>query len=311
MGNQMKAVYCTKYGQPEVLQIVLVDRPIPKENEVLVRIMASAVNSGDVRVRRLAVKGFMKIIMRAVLGFTKPRKPILGTVYSGVIDQIGNKVEKFNIGDKVFGLTGFQFGTYAEYIAVKENGILHYKPENATHEESAAILFGGQTAIYFLEKAGIKNSTNQKVLIIGATGSVGTSAIQIAKIYKADITAVCSTRGEELVKSLGVNRIILYDREDCTDLKGKYDIIFDAVGHTTKKQCSKLLGEGGIFKSVASLEIAAETKEQLILLKDWFEEGNYKAVIDKIYPLDSIVDAHTYVDTGRKKGNVVLKICEE
>lgn len=309
MANKMKAVHCTKYGNPEVLKIVEVDKPIPKDYEVLVRVIASAVNSGDVRVRGLVVKGFMKFIMRIVLGFNKPRKPILGTVYSGVIGQIGGKVKKFNIGDKVYGLTGFQFGTYAEYVSINENGIIHIKPENATHEESAAILFGGQTAIYFLDR--IKKKSNQKILIIGATGAVGTAAIQIAKIYKADITAVCSTSGEELVKNLGVSHIILYDKEDFTYHNGKYDIVFDAVGQTSKKQCSQLLADGGIYKTVGGLETATETKEQLVLLKSWFEEGIYNAVIDRVYPLNSIVEAHAYVDTGRKKGNVVLKIGEE
>jgi NADPH:quinone reductase-like Zn-dependent oxidoreductase len=306
---KMKAVVCTKYGSPEVLQIREVPKPIPKDNEILVRIMATSVNSADVRVRSLDVKGFMKVIMRLVLGISKPRKPILGTVFSGVVETVGNKVSKFKIGDKVFGMSGFKFGTYAEYIAVNQNSNVSEMPKNATFEEAAAIIFGGQTAIYFLEKAKITEKVNPKILIIGATGSVGIAAIQIAKHHIADITAVCSSEGRKLLSELGVNSIVLYDREDFTKQPEKFDIIFDAVGKYNRNQCASLLNKNGIYRSV-SLGYASETIQQLQRLKELFEKGKINAVIDKTFQIEEIIDAHRYVDTGRKKGNLVLKISE-
>jgi NADPH:quinone reductase-like Zn-dependent oxidoreductase len=305
----MKAVICTQYGPPEVLQIQNVNKPTAKENELLIKIFASAINSGDVRVRSLDVKGFMKVIMRLVLGIYKPRKPILGTVFSGVVESIGDKVSKFKVGDRVFGMTGFKFGTYAEYMAVNQNGNVIEMPSNATFEDAASIVFGGQTAIHFLDNAKIAQRPNAKILIIGATGSVGVSAIQIAKHYNANITAVCSSKGESLVRELGVTNIVHYDKEDFTKRIDKFDIIFDAVGKTTKKECRNLLNENGVYKSV-SLGYASETIQQLQLLKELFEKGELKAVIDKTFQMDEVVEAHRYVDTGRKKGNVVLKINE-
>lgn len=305
----MKAVICTKYGTPEVLQIQEVSKPIPKESQILVKIVATAVNSGDVRLRSLNVKGFLKVIMRLVLGISKPRKPILGTVFSGVVETVGDKVSKFKVGDNVFGMTGFKFGTYAEYITVNQNSNVIEMPKNATFEEAVAIIFGGQTAIYFLEKAKIAEKVNPKILIAGATGSVGTAAIQIARHHKADITAVCSSEGRKLVSELGVNSIVLYDKENFTKQTEKFDIIFDAVGKFNKKQCEILLNKNGIYKSVSS-GYASETIQQLQLLKELFEKGELKAVIDKTFQMDGIIVAHRYVDTGRKKGNVVLKISE-
>lgn len=306
--DYMKAVICPKYGTPEVLQIKEVSKPLTKDNQILVKIVATAVNSGDVRVRSLDVKGFMKLIMLLVLGISKPRKPILGTVFSGVVETVGDNVSKFKVGDKVFGMTGFKFGTYAEYSAVNENSNVLTMPDNATFQEAAAIIFGGHTATYFLDKAKIAHKPNKKILIIGATGSVGTSAIQIAKHYNADITAVCSSKGQKLVSELGVINIVLYDKEDFTKQTEKFDIIFDAVGKSNKKQCEILLNKNGIYKSVVSY--ASESVQQLQLLKELFEKGELKAVIDKTFKMDEIIAAHRYVETGRKKGNVVLKISE-
>lgn len=305
----MKAVICTQYGSPEVLQIQEVEKPTPKKNQLLIKIVATAVNSGDIRVRSLDVNGFLKVIMRLVLGISKPRKPILGTVFSGIVETVGDKVSKFKVGDKVFGTTGFKFGTYAEYIAVNQNSNVIEMPENATYEETAAIIFGGQTAIYFLGKAKISEIRNAKILIIGATGSVGTAAIQIAKYHKADITAVCSSEGKRLVNELGVKNVILYDREDFTIKTEKFDIIFDTVGKSNKKQYNHLLKENGMYKSVRS-GYASETIHQLKLLKELLEKGECKAVIDKTFPMEKVVEAHRYVDIGRKKGNVVLSISE-
>ena len=308
--DKMKAVICTKYGSPEVLKIVEVEKPTPTDNEVLIKIRASAVNSGDVRVRGLVVSGFLKIIMRFVLGFNKPRNPILGTVFSGIVEQIGKNVKNFSQGDEVFGLTGFKFGAHAEYITVSGKSIITKKPVNATFEEAAAILFGGQTAVYFLEKAKISEKENPKILIYGATGSVGTAAIQIAKYYNAQVTAVCSENGQDLVKELGVDDIILYNKEDFTKRDEKFDMVFDAVGKTSKKQCVPLLNDKGYYGTVGGLDFAVERIEQLEFLRKLFENKNLKAVIDRVYSIDEIVDAYRYVDTGRKKGNVVLKITE-
>lgn len=304
----MKAVICTQYGCPEVLQIQEVAKPIPSDSQILVKIVATTVNSGDVRVRSLNVKGVMKFIMRLVLGISKPRKPILGTVFAGVVETVGKKVSRFKAGDKVFGMTGFNFGTHAAYIAINHNSNVIEMPDHASFEEAAAIIFGGHTAIYFLDKAKITEKPIKKVLIIGATGSVGTSAIQIAKYYNADITAVCSSEGQRLVGELGVIKIILYDKEDFTKRTEKFDIIFDAVGITNKKQCIKLLNRNGIYKSVNTY--APETIQQLQLLKVLFEKGALKPVIDKTFQMDEIIKAHQYVETGRKKGNVVLQICD-
>lgn len=306
----MKAAFCTKYGSPEVLQIKDIPKPVPKDNEILVQIKASAVNSGDVRVRALATNGIMKLIMRMVLGFSKPRKPILGTVYAGIVESVGSHVSKFKTGDKVFGMTGFNFGAHAEYIAIKEVANVSYMPTNATFEEAVAIIFGGQTAIYFLEKAKITQKPNLKLLIIGATGSVGAAAIQISQYYGADVTAVCSSEGKQLVENLGVSKIIQYDKEDVTKIVEKFDIVFDAVGKTTKKQCEKLLINEGIYKTVGGMEYAAESKNQLDFLKELYEKEKLKAVIDRIFPFDKIIEAHKYVDTGRKKGNVILIVSQ-
>lgn len=304
----MKAVHCTRYGPPEALQIGEVPRPMAEEGEILVKIMATAVNSGDVRVRALAVEGAMKIVMRMVLGITKPRKPILGTVYAGIIEEVGAKVTRFKVGDGVFGMTGFSFGTYAEYITVKEKSNIAHMPAQATFEEAVSLIFGGQTAIFFLERAKLPEREDPKILIYGATGSVGSSAIQIAKHYGARVTAVCSSQGEALVRNLGVGDIILYDREEFTQTPKRFDCIFDAVGKTSKKQCAPLLKEGGIYKTVAGMEFASETQQQLLLLKELWEKDKLRAVIDRSYPLEQIVEAHCYVETGRKKGNVILRV---
>lgn len=307
----MKAIICTKYGNPDVLQIQEVPKPVAIEHEILVKIMSTAVNSGDVRVRGLVVDGWLKIVMRFVLGFNKPRKPIIGNVFSGIVEQVGNKVKTFKPGEEVFGMTGFNFGTYAEYMTISEKGAVIRKPENATFDEAAAIVFGGQTAIYFLEKAGIKNRKSPKVLIYGATGSVGVAAIQIAQHFNADITAVCSSEGRQTVESLMVKQIILYDKEDFTQQTERFDIILDAVGKTTEKQCRHLLKKDGVYKTVGGLDVATESTYQLQLMKELFENGKLKAVIDKTFSFDKVVDAHRYVDSGRKKGNVVLSISND
>jgi len=307
----MKAVICPQYGPPEVLIIKDIPKPEPKKNEVLVKIVAASLNTGDVRIRGLRVEGFMKIVMRLVLGFSKPRKPVLGTVFSGIVEQAGEAVKQFKVGDEVYGTTGFKQGCHAEYLSISENKVITNKPEKATFEEAAALPFGGQTAIYFLRKGKIAEINNPQVLIYGATGSVGTAAVQIAKYYEATVTAVCSSKGKELAKALGADNIIMYDQEDFTKVPGQFDIILDAAGKTNKKQCKPLLKPNGKFLTVEGAEISSERTEYLKFLRQLFESRNYNATIDKVYPIEQVVEAHRYVDAGRKKGNVVLKISPE
>jgi len=304
----MKAVICTKYGGAEVLSIEELPQPNIKSMELLVRICASSVNSGDVVVRALKGNLFQKNIMKLIFGWKKLRNPILGTTYAGIVEQVGNEVKKFKIGDKVFGLRGFKFGTHAEFINVNENSIVEYKPVNASFEEAAAILFGGQTAHYFIHQSNIPKISGLNIMIYGATGSVGTAAIQIAKYYGASVTAVCSDYGEELVLKLGADKVIFYNKVDFTQTDEKYNVILDAVGKVSKKQCIHLLKNKGQFYSVSGLEYAKESKAQIRFLKNIFEIGNYDPCIDKVFTLNEIIEAHRYVDTGKKKGNVVLKI---
>ena len=305
---KMRAVICPKYGPPEVLSIQELPKPVPKKNEVLIKIIASTVNTGDARIRGLKVKGFMKFVMRIMLGFTKPRKPVLGVVFSGIVEQVGENASQFKVGDEVYGATRLNQGCHAEFLCISENKVITHKPKNASFEEAAALPFGGQTAIYFLRKGKIAEINNPQVLIYGATGSVGTAAVQIAKNYGAKVTAVCSSKGEELTQTLGADNIILYDQQAFTKVSDRYDIILDAVGKTSKKECAPLLKPSGKFFSVEGLDIASESTEYLNFLRQLFENKKYKAIIDKVYPMDEVVEAHRFVDTGRKKGNVVLKI---
>lgn len=294
----MKAAICTAYGPPEVLKIQNVLKPVPKANEILVKIKATAVNSGDVRVRGMKVTGFLKLMMHLVIGFTKPRKPILGVVFAGEVEETGRDVSLFKQNDKVFAITGFKFGCFAEYITVKENSAVEIMPRNATFDEAAAIVFGGSTATHFLQK--VKLQPDQKVMIYGATGAVGTSAVQIAKHMGANVTAVCSAGGKNLADSLGADTVLDYTKDGWND--GHYDVVLDAVGKIKKNDVSS-----NKFLTVGGMEVSAETKAQLIYLRDMFENGQLKAAIDRTYTLDQIVAAHHYVDSERKKGNVVIQ----
>lgn len=304
----MKAIVCTQYGPPEVLMMKEIVKPQPKDNEVLIAVKAIAVNSGDVRVRALAVEGLLRIVMRIVLGFRKPRKPILGTTVSGVVEKVGKNVTTFLPGDEVCASTGFSFGAYAEYVVIAENSTIIHKPHTANFEEAAAIMFGGMTALYFLHKAGINTKKAPQILVYGASGSVGIAAVEIAKYYGAYVTAVCSEKGVDLVKKRGADEIVFYTQHDITQIQGQYDCVFDAVGKITEKQCKHLLKGNGVFCTVGGLEVAKETKEQLLFLKQLYEMSYIQANIDTIFHFDDIVEAHRYVDTGRKKGNVVVKI---
>ena len=306
--DKMKAAICSAYGPPEVLNIQEVDKPVPKDDEVLVRVMSAAVNSGDARIRGLRAPGIFPLVMRILFGFSKPRNPILGLMFSGIVEEAGRKVVDLKKGDQVFGSTGSKMGAHAEFAVVKANGVVTRKPENASFEEAAALLFGGMTALYFLKKAGIESMNKPKVLIYGATGSVGTAAVEIAKHFKGHVTSVCSERGAELAKSLGSDEIVLYTQQDFTKLDARFDIVFDAVGKTRKRDAAAILKPKGKYLTVGGMDVAKETKAQVEFLSELFDKGQIHANIDKIYPLEEIVEAHRYVDSERKKGNVVLKI---
>ena len=302
----MKAAICTQYGSSNVIEIMERPKPTISSNEVLIKVMASAVNSGDVRVRGLMVNPLLKIVMRMVLGWKKPRKDILGVALSGIIEEIGSQVSKFKVGDEVFAMTGMRFGGHAQYAALKETSAMTLKPKLASFEEAAVIPFGGTTALHFLRKA--KISKNNNVLIYGASGSVGTSAVQVAKYMGANVTAVCSDRHREKIVSLGIKNILDYKSDAFKNLDSKYDIIFDAVGKIKRSKVNHLLKPQGRFISVKGNGVASEKKEDLMLLAKMFDEGKLKAVINRTYPLDEIGLAHDYVDKGTKTGNVAIKI---
>ncbi|MCP1447526.1 NAD(P)-dependent alcohol dehydrogenase [Priestia megaterium] len=302
----MKAMVCTKYGKPDVLQLEEVENPIPKENEILIKIHATTVTSGDCRVRSFNSPLLLWLPMRIVLGLRKPRKSILGVELAGEVEDVGKNVTRFKKGDQLFAMTGMKFGGYAEYICLPEKGTIAVKPENVTCEEAASISFGGTTALHFFRKGNIQ--AGQKVLIYGASGAVGTAAVQLASYYGAEVTGVCSAKNSELVKSLGADRVINYQHENFTEKEERYDLIFDAVGKITKNQCQEALALNGRFVSVEGQGIAKVQTKDLLLLKKLMEEGQIKSVIDRCYSLEQIPEAHEYVETGHKIGSVVVTL---
>ncbi len=317
----MKAAVYIQYGKPEVLQVKDLDKPIPKNNEILLKINATAVNSGDVRLRKAD-----PFAVRFIFGLVKPKLNILGSVFSGEIVSVGKDVTKFKVGDAVFGHTDMRFGAYAEYISVPEDGSVALKPANITHAEAAAIPFGGVTALHFIKKAAIQ--PGQKVLIVGASGAVGSAAVQLAKSFGAEVTAVCSTANIALVESLGADKRIDYTKEDFTKNGEIYDVIFDTVKVIAVSQSLKSLSKNGIMiLSAAGMSemlqglwisktrnkkvltgVITHTAADIIFLKGLIETGKFKPVIDKPYSLEHIAEAHAYVEMGHKMGNVIINI---
>ncbi len=320
----MKAIYCTKYGGPEVLQIREIPTPLPKANEIRIKIHATSVTAADFRIRSFTIPPAYKLIARLVLGFTKPRKPILGLELSGVIDAVGKNVTKLKTGDVVFAATANRFGAYAEFICLHQDATIALKPENCTFEEAATLPVGALTAQHFIKVSQLK--PDSKILIYGASGSVGTYAIQFAKMHGAEVTAVCSASNKDLAIGLGADKYINYQATDFLQQLTQYDVVFVAVDKFNFNDAISVVKPNGIYINVTApfksreMKRAAKVQHKTIIIgkdpafkaenlnevKKAVEQGKVKSVIDKTFAFENIVAAHQYVDLGHKKGNVAI-----
>jgi NADPH:quinone reductase-like Zn-dependent oxidoreductase len=325
----MKAIVYTKYGPPDVLHLKEIDKPIPKNHEIRVKVKATTVTVADIRSRGFIVPPAFWLPARMSLGFKQPKKEILGMELAGEVESVGKDVKRFKEGDQIFAATLADFGAYAEYKCLPEDGPVSFKPSNITYEEAAAIPIGARTALFFLKKANIQRG--QKVLVYGASGSVGSYAVQLAKYYGAEVTGVCSTTNLALVKSLGAEKVIDYTTEDFFSIGDRYDVIFEAVNKSSFTDCIKLLKKDGTYinvteplpnarmlwsqmttrKKLLLSRNSPETAEALNFLKDLVESGKLKVVIDRTYTFEDIVEAHRYVEKGHKKGNVVITVDQD
>lgn len=302
----MKAIVANRYGGPDVLQLKEVEKPTPKENELLIKVRATSVTAGDFRMRSFTVPPLLWLPARMTLGLTKPKQPIYGMELAGDVEAVGKNVTRFQVGDAVFASTlAANFGAYAEYKTFPESGMVALKPANMSYEEATAVPIGATTALRLLRKGQLQRG--QKVLIYGASGNVGTYAIQLARYFGADVTGVCSTANLEMVKSLGADHVIDYTKEEISSGAERYDIIFDTVAKLPRATAVKALTPGGSFVTMARLD-SKESLENLLFIRDLIEAGEIKAVIDRCYPLAQMVEAHRYVDAGHKKGNVVISV---
>jgi NADPH:quinone reductase-like Zn-dependent oxidoreductase len=311
--ENMKAVTCTKYGAPEVLKLIELKKPSPKDDEVCIAIHATAVTASDIFIRSSDLPLQFKIPMRLLLGIRKPRQSIIGLVFSGEIESIGKNIKRFKPGDVVYGLTGFGLGAYAEYKCMKErdskNGCIALKPKNISHEEATVAAYGGLLACQYLEKGNIQKG--QKVLIYGASGTSGTLAVQIAKHLGAEVTGVCSTSNLEMVKKLGADHVLDYTKQDYIPEGIYYDFMLDSVGKikTSKLKiaCKKALSPNGKYVSIDNGDLLLDS-QRLNKICEYIESESIKPVLDKCYKLDEIVEAHRYVEKGHKKGGVSISV---
>lgn len=306
----MRAVIANGYGAPEVLSVAEVEKPKPGPNEILIKVHAASLNSGDVRMRSLdagdGLKGAVsKLIVRLLLGITKP-KNTPGSVFSGTVEEVGEGFSRFKAGDEVYATTGMNFGAFAEYCVLSDKQAIALKPKSASFEEACTLPFGGNAALYFLRKAGMREG--KKVFIYGSTGAVGTAAVQVAKYFRTEVTAVSGPDGLELTKQLGATTVYNYQETPVEDIKGAFDIVFDAVGKISKAKAGHLIAATGKYVTVAGFDVAKNTTADLELLAKMYDEGTLVATIDKTFDLDEIVKANHYVDSGRKKGSVVIRI---